>query len=199
VDNLSEDERAIVAVVRDFVQRDVRPVARALEHTAAYAGTLIDQMKRLGVFGLRSGAVGRQFRQHPPLRDDHRGARAWLDEPGWRNGWSSGSGQADPCMRYRPAEAAAAAALKFEKSIAHGSWFENFPSTRIPEVDLPAEGKPVISNEVIVQSGPRQIRELTVDGSSGGPYELPDEELLEIWRVDVEEVSEVIERGWTGK
>ncbi|MCW2641761.1 MAG: Creatininase [Dactylosporangium sp.] len=93
----------------------------------------------------------------------------------------------------------AAAALKFTNSIAHGSWFENFPWTRIPGVEQPAEGKPVIPNEVIVQSTPQEIRELTVDGSFGGPYVRPDEELLEIWRVGVEEVRDVIEHGWSVK
>ncbi|WP_433348889.1 acyl-CoA dehydrogenase family protein [Microtetraspora malaysiensis] len=49
---LSEEERAIVATVRDFVDRKVRPVARGLEHADEYPEALIEQMKRLGVFGL---------------------------------------------------------------------------------------------------------------------------------------------------
>ncbi|WP_433227188.1 acyl-CoA dehydrogenase family protein [Microtetraspora malaysiensis] len=49
---LSEEERAIVATVRDFVDREVRPVARGLEHADEYPEALIEQMKRLGVFGL---------------------------------------------------------------------------------------------------------------------------------------------------
>jgi creatinine amidohydrolase len=65
---------------------------------------------------------------------------------------------------------------------------------------VPPEGsKPVIPNEVIVQSTPQEIRELTVDGSFGGPHERPDEEMLEIWRTGVEEVREVIEHGWSVK
>jgi creatinine amidohydrolase len=93
----------------------------------------------------------------------------------------------------------AAAALRFEPSIAHGSWFENFPWTRIPGVVPPAGSKPVIPNEVIVQSTPREIRDLTVDGSFGGPHQRPDEELLEIWRTGVEEVRDLIENGWSVK
>jgi creatinine amidohydrolase len=61
---------------------------------------------------------------------------------------------------------------------------------------LPEGGKPVIPNDVIVQSTAREIRELTVDGSFGGPYQRPEEELLEIWRTGVAEVREVIEHGW---
>jgi len=49
---LTDDERAVIAVVRDFVDRDVRPVARDLEHANEYPERLIEQMKRLGVFGL---------------------------------------------------------------------------------------------------------------------------------------------------
>ena len=49
---LSTEEQAIVATVAGFVDRDVRPVARDLEHADSYPGELIDQMKRLGVFGL---------------------------------------------------------------------------------------------------------------------------------------------------
>ncbi|HTI25035.1 MAG TPA: acyl-CoA dehydrogenase family protein [Kutzneria sp.] len=45
-------EQAIVDTVRDFVDRDVRPVARQLEHDNTYPEALIEQMKRLGVFGL---------------------------------------------------------------------------------------------------------------------------------------------------
>jgi alkylation response protein AidB-like acyl-CoA dehydrogenase len=52
VDELSEEEGAIVAVVRDFVDRDVRPVARELEHANAYPEKLIERMKDLGIFGL---------------------------------------------------------------------------------------------------------------------------------------------------
>jgi alkylation response protein AidB-like acyl-CoA dehydrogenase len=49
---LSAEEQAIVAVVRDFVDREVRPAARELEHANTYPEELIEQMKRLGIFGL---------------------------------------------------------------------------------------------------------------------------------------------------
>ncbi|WP_370962062.1 acyl-CoA dehydrogenase family protein [Amycolatopsis sp. cg9] len=52
MDGLTEEEAAIVAVVRDFVDRDVRPSARELDHADTYPEALIEQMKRLGVFGL---------------------------------------------------------------------------------------------------------------------------------------------------
>jgi alkylation response protein AidB-like acyl-CoA dehydrogenase len=51
-DELNEDEQAMVELVRAFVNRDVKPVARELEHADTYPDKLIEQMKRLGIFGL---------------------------------------------------------------------------------------------------------------------------------------------------
>jgi alkylation response protein AidB-like acyl-CoA dehydrogenase len=48
----SQDERDIVATVKEFVDREVRPVVRELEHANTYPEQLIEQMKQLGVFGL---------------------------------------------------------------------------------------------------------------------------------------------------
>jgi len=52
MDELNEDERAMVELVRDFVNREVKPVVRELEHANTYPGKLIEQMKQLGIFGL---------------------------------------------------------------------------------------------------------------------------------------------------
>ena len=49
---LTDEETAIVALVREFVDREVRPVVRELEHANAYPDELIEQMKGLGIFGL---------------------------------------------------------------------------------------------------------------------------------------------------
>ncbi|GAA4496582.1 acyl-CoA dehydrogenase family protein [Actinoallomurus oryzae] len=49
---LSEDERFVVGTVRDFVDKDVRPVVQELEHANTYPEALIERMKELGVFGL---------------------------------------------------------------------------------------------------------------------------------------------------
>ncbi|HEX7660740.1 MAG TPA: acyl-CoA dehydrogenase family protein [Pseudonocardiaceae bacterium] len=50
--NLTEDEVAIVRLVRDWVDHEVRPVVRELEHANTYPESLIEQMKRMGIFGL---------------------------------------------------------------------------------------------------------------------------------------------------
>ncbi|MGY1701192.1 acyl-CoA dehydrogenase family protein [Geodermatophilus sp. SYSU D00766] len=49
---LSAEERDVVATVRTFVDREVRPVVRELEHADTYPEALIERMKQLGVFGL---------------------------------------------------------------------------------------------------------------------------------------------------
>ncbi|MFD0304554.1 acyl-CoA dehydrogenase family protein [Streptomyces sp. NPDC127119] len=52
LDILSEDEQFIVRTVQDFVDKEVKPVVRELEHGNTYPEALIEQMKRLGVYGL---------------------------------------------------------------------------------------------------------------------------------------------------
>jgi alkylation response protein AidB-like acyl-CoA dehydrogenase len=52
VATLSNDELAIVETVREFVDREVRPVVRELEHNNTYPEKLIEQMKEMGIFGL---------------------------------------------------------------------------------------------------------------------------------------------------
>ena len=52
MDGLSEEESAVVALVREFTDNEVKPVVRELEHANAYPEKLIDQMKEMGIFGL---------------------------------------------------------------------------------------------------------------------------------------------------
>ncbi len=49
---MTEDEEAIVEVVARWVDDEVRPTARDLEHADEYPERLIDQMKQMGVYGL---------------------------------------------------------------------------------------------------------------------------------------------------
>lgn len=50
--HLSDEESMLVDTVRTFVDRDVRPAVRDVEHANEYPEAWIDQMKRLGVYGL---------------------------------------------------------------------------------------------------------------------------------------------------
>ncbi|MDH6244479.1 acyl-CoA dehydrogenase family protein [Mycobacterium sp. OTB74] len=49
---LSAEEQAIVKTVHDFVDKQVRPVVRELEHANTYPEDLIEAMKEMGIFGL---------------------------------------------------------------------------------------------------------------------------------------------------
>jgi alkylation response protein AidB-like acyl-CoA dehydrogenase len=52
LDVLDPGERLIVETVREFVDDQVKPVVRDLEHANTYPEALIEQMKRLGIYGL---------------------------------------------------------------------------------------------------------------------------------------------------
>ncbi len=52
MEGLTDEESEIVLLVREFVDREVKPVVQELEHTNTYPEKLIDQMKELGVYGL---------------------------------------------------------------------------------------------------------------------------------------------------
>jgi alkylation response protein AidB-like acyl-CoA dehydrogenase len=52
VTTLGPDEQMMVDTVREFVDREVKPVVRELEHANTYPEALIDRMKQLGIFGL---------------------------------------------------------------------------------------------------------------------------------------------------
>src|SRR3954464_14994727 len=52
MDGLTEEEEAIVALVGEFVAREVRPGARGLDPGKVYPEKLIEQMKGMGIFGL---------------------------------------------------------------------------------------------------------------------------------------------------
>ena len=52
MEELRDEEAVFVETIRSFVDRDVKPVARALEHSNTYPEQLIEKMKQLGIFGL---------------------------------------------------------------------------------------------------------------------------------------------------
>ncbi|MDT5137422.1 MAG: hypothetical protein QOD58_1684 [Mycobacterium sp.] len=49
---LNDDEAMLVATVRAFIDRDVKPTVREVEHANTYPETWIEQMKRIGIYGL---------------------------------------------------------------------------------------------------------------------------------------------------
>ena len=62
---LSEDQLAYRDMLRDFVKREIKPVANEWERTGRYPAEIVDQMKDMGLFGLlvpeEYGGAGADF------------------------------------------------------------------------------------------------------------------------------------------
>ena len=78
----------------------------------------------------------------------------------------------------------------------HANWGENFPWTRLEAVEPPDEPKPMLDEAAYRVADAARVRELIGDGSFGGLYARPDEEMLRIWQAGVDEVRELLEHGW---
>ncbi|HEX5495922.1 MAG TPA: acyl-CoA dehydrogenase family protein [Mycobacteriales bacterium] len=108
--NLTDTERTIVATVGEFVDREVRPVATELEHADAYPDRLIEQMKRMGVFGLRipAGYGGLHVSTSCFAAVTEELARGWMSLAGAMGGHSviasmiATSGTEEQRRRYLP-------------------------------------------------------------------------------------------------
>lgn len=86
--DLSTEEQAIVSTVKDFVDREVRPCVRELEHADQYPDKLIEQMKQLGVFGLvipeEYGGAGASMQCYVDVTEEL--ARGWMSLAGATGG-----------------------------------------------------------------------------------------------------------------
>jgi creatinine amidohydrolase len=78
----------------------------------------------------------------------------------------------------------------------HGSWMENFPWTRLPNVSAPAAQRPMVDMARLRLLDPVGLRRYLGDGNYGGFYERPDADLLAIWSVAVAETRALLEHGW---
>jgi creatinine amidohydrolase len=112
---------------------------------------------------------------------------AWQDEHSeyrvrWHNWWAGD--------RVR------AVVEEIDPDASHASWFENFPWTRLAGVGLPQERKPMADISHLRELDPAEVRALLGDGSLGGLYERPDEDVLRVWQAGVAEVRGLIEDGW---
>lgn len=90
----------------------------------------------------------------------------------------------------------AAAADRFDRDQMHGGWLENFPWTRLPGVDVPADRAPVVSRELTGLLGPAELRAAAPDGVMGGAYARPDQDMQVVWNAGVAEVRELLVSGW---
>lgn len=78
----------------------------------------------------------------------------------------------------------------------HASWMENFPWTRLPGIPQPAQQKPMIDLDRMRLLAPGPLRDYLGDGNFGGLYQRPDEDMLAIWQVAVEETRALLSSMW---
>ncbi len=79
-----------------------------------------------------------------------------------------------------------------DRVASHGSWMENFPWTRLPTT--PADdAKEMIDTDRLKTLPPFESRNLLDDGNFGGRSERPDEDMMAIWNIAVEETRAQME------
>ncbi|MEB8324628.1 acyl-CoA dehydrogenase family protein [Dietzia kunjamensis] len=86
--DLNDDEAYLVATVRRFIDREVKPSVREMEHANAYPERWIEQMKAIGIYGL---AVPEEFGGTPVsmpcyVRVTEELARGWMSLAGAMGG-----------------------------------------------------------------------------------------------------------------
>jgi alkylation response protein AidB-like acyl-CoA dehydrogenase len=84
----SDEEDMLVATVRAFIDRDVKPTVREVEHANTYPEAWIEQMKRIGIYGL---AIPEEFGGSPVsmpcyVRVTEELARGWMSLAGAMGG-----------------------------------------------------------------------------------------------------------------
>ncbi len=81
---LSEFQTEIVSTVRQFVDKEVIPVAQDLEHSDTYPQSIVDQMKEMGLFGLmipeEYGGLGESLLTYALCVEEL--ARGWMSVSG---------------------------------------------------------------------------------------------------------------------
>jgi creatinine amidohydrolase len=85
---------------------------------------------------------------------------------------------------------------EIDPSGSHANWMENFPWTRLANVATPNGPKGGFDRELMRASAPARVREILGDGAFGGDYQKPDEVMLELWRIGVEETRALLEGPW---
>ncbi len=81
---LTAVQRDLIEAVRKFVDREVRPAARALEHADAYPTQLVSRMRELGLFGMgvpvEHGGLGLDYVTYAHVFEEL--SRGWMSLAG---------------------------------------------------------------------------------------------------------------------
>ena len=82
--DMTTEQREIVGMVRDFVEREIIPVAHDLDHDDIYPDGIVRQMKELGFFGFaiseRYGGAGLDYSTYAMVCEEI--ARGWMSITG---------------------------------------------------------------------------------------------------------------------
>jgi creatinine amidohydrolase len=78
----------------------------------------------------------------------------------------------------------------------HASWMENFPWTRLANIEMPREQKAMTDSEKLRRLDPKSLREYLKDGNCGGRYQRDDGEMMKIWSAGVEETRALLTEEW---
>ncbi|MEX0340112.1 MAG: creatininase family protein [Arenibacterium sp.] len=89
-----------------------------------------------------------------------------------------------------------AKAQSISKTGSHANWMENFPWTRLAHAPAPEGEKAMVDMAMMKASPPDTAREILGDGAFGGPWQLPDDDMLALWEVGVREVRDALEGPW---
>ena len=82
---------------------------------------------------------------------------------------------------------------EIDPSGTHANWMENFPWTRLPDVEMPKEQRPMVDVAKVRTLDPKGMREYICDGNYGGVYQRPDSDMHALWQVAVEETRALID------
>ena len=118
---------------------------------------------RAGLQALRARQRARRQRAGAPRR---RGvaARSTRAQALWHNWWNG------PRTK--------AVVDSIDRDASHGSWMENFPWTRLAGVVQPEGGSRWPTSRTLRESDPADVRALLGDGTLGGLYVRPDDDML---------------------
>jgi alkylation response protein AidB-like acyl-CoA dehydrogenase len=139
---LTDEERMLVETVRAFVDKEVKPTVREVEHANTYPAAWIEQMKRIGIYGL---AIPDEYGGSPVSMPCYvlvtqELARGWMSLAGAMGGHTvvakllTSFGTDDQQRRYLPAMATGE--LRATMALTEpggGSDLQNMSTTALPD------------------------------------------------------------------
>ena len=142
--HLNDEEIMLVETVRAFIDREVKPTVREVEHANEYPEAWIEQMKRIGIFGL---AVPEQYGGSPVsmpcyVEVTQELSRGWMSLAGAMGGHTVVAklltlfGTADQKEKYLPVMASGE--LRATMALTEpggGSDLQNMTTTALPDDD----------------------------------------------------------------